>query len=1003
MAEESTEPAPAPAPAEEPTNEGEEVPLGDNATKGVDWDADSDDDEEQLLVDGENLLADFQDHFSLPKESCVVRSRKKANGVRVYDPGFNQQVVIEETYDKDKGLKVEVKKMTDVTTGHQLLNAFYAIVAALFSGFLFVFCLQMLLFVVLDLSIESGATSFNKTAAGEQDKSIHWGTVLGVSFALISMSHYFAEALVLAGAFIADAFNDHPLSRRFIFKNNRHGHVIIEWLYLCCFFLVPLIVGSITLLMGDDNWWYYTSLSWFILVMAFFVVFSACVVFYEVGSCYSFVANRDDTDSDHMLDVLKRCVLLRQTRRMSGYVTKKALARNAFTNSEATDRATESKIYTQSQVVDTPIWTRFVSCQPAFLYTSLKEQPKMMHTIPDVQDYRPFMTTHTWSLERVFCRPEPSRYITIVRGPGALTKGQLRSSVICSLLSMFMIALMIAGFLTWFGASPGPIVMFLIVVFLVSYPSLRNTYNLIKLGKDLVKVRVARKEKHQQKQEQAETKSGGDEEGGSRRETLSWRAGRKAEESEAVYHLAQLERHYEPTEVLCWLSFWVEVALFFVYPASVFFVIGDTSLGALFIALSIVSNIRWYMNIVTAIEETGNMDLVGGDNPNEVWENKARLNDIVDGVSANGTYKGWRICMTVIGFVFITLLLTTFSTGDSGEDTGKLFEFLPISDWQYPGAPEEMQYPTCTLSRLKGGFAEESTMLDFAFLAGSAYTPNSLSQENMDVWFEDSPGVTDLQDVVDEYRSRADPKDEIPVKFKLISVPGPEEGQTTGIILIRGTVNQFDMLADAQLWSAASLMQWLRGIIPIGEIWSVIFADLVSWMNGVASTAIEKVAFYRLTTGFAKELLENKTFDYLQVTGHSLGGGLSLITGAQAKIPAVGLSAPNARISGLSHDPPVTYQDLNKYGFNIIPKHDIVPKLDDVHDNWQQIGCNATLATSAGDCHSAKRSLCQIMFTCGSGNRPVFCECVTEFGFPPPVSLTGMDANFELLCPGKEG
>merc|ERR1711935_745756 len=99
-------------------------------------------------------------------------------------------------------------------------------------------------------------------------------------------------------------------------------------------------------------------------------------------------------------------------------------------------------------------------------------------------------------------------------------------------------------------------------------------------------------------------------------------------------------------------------------------------------------------------------------------------------------------------------------------------------------------------------------------------------------------------------------------------------------------------------------------------------------MNGVASSSVEKVSFYKLTTQFANYLKENYSFDHLQVTGHSLGGGLALITGAQAKIPAVGVSAPNARISGQSYKPPITLQDINKYGFNIIPKYDLVPMFD---------------------------------------------------------------------------
>ena len=62
--------------------EEEEIDLTTGVAKSTDWDAESEEDD-QILLDGENLLPDFQDHFSLPKESCMVRSRKKANGVRV--------------------------------------------------------------------------------------------------------------------------------------------------------------------------------------------------------------------------------------------------------------------------------------------------------------------------------------------------------------------------------------------------------------------------------------------------------------------------------------------------------------------------------------------------------------------------------------------------------------------------------------------------------------------------------------------------------------------------------------------------------------------------------------------------------------------------------------------------------------------------------------------------------------------------------------------------------
>jgi hypothetical protein len=57
---------------------------------------------------------------------------------------------------------------------------------------------------------------------------------------------------------------------------------------------------------------------------------------------------------------------------------------------------------------------------------------------------------------------------------------------------------------------------------------------------------------------------------------------------------------------------------------------------------------------------------------------------------------------------------------------------------------------------------------------------------------------------------------------------------------------------------------------------------------------------------------------FYAVRCRSLGGGLAMITGAQAGIPAVGVSGPNALISGRSFDPPVTPEQMNQFTFNIV-------------------------------------------------------------------------------------
>jgi hypothetical protein len=59
--------------------------------------------------------------------------------------------------------------------------------------------------------------------------------------------------------------------------------------------------------------------------------------------------------------------------------------------------------------------------------------------------------------------------------------------------------------------------------------------------------------------------------------------------------------------------------------------------------------------------------------------------------------------------------------------------------------------------------------------------------------------------------------------------------------------------------------------------------------------------------------------------------------------------------------------------------------LDDHADQFQLIRCGAKLNDFIG-CHSATRSLCEILTTCGSGPRPPPCDCYTTFGFAPPVA-----------------
>lgn len=86
-------------------------------------------------------------------------------------------------------------------------------------------------------------------------------------------------------------------------------------------------------------------------------------------------------------------------------------------------------------------------------------------------------------------------------------------------------------------------------------------------------------------------------------------------------------------------------------------------------------------------------------------------------------------------------------------------------------------------------------------------------------------------------------------------------------------------------------------------------------MTIIASSTIEAISFYRDTTDFVNYLKANESYSGVGVSGHSLGGGLAIITGAQAGVPAVALSGPNAMLTRSSLNPPITSEDLDSKTF----------------------------------------------------------------------------------------
>jgi hypothetical protein len=418
--------------------------------------------------------------------------------------------------------------------------------------------------------------------------------------------------LVIAGEFIIDTWRGHFLIRNFTLR--KMSTVVVEWIFFAFFLGLPLFVMGITLLAQLDNWWQITSLFWFSCVAAFYVLFTVNVIFYEMRACWEVTRNRyPDTDIPTYWALISKSILLRQVSVYSGKKTIKYLSQGTINDAEATDKDTSTRnMLVETRVESLDLKSRitnwnFITTDGALgLYERL-ETPEQVYTIDDARDVRPYVTSHTWSLEKIFCRAKDSRYIAIVKGPGAVTRAQMRSSLVCSMIGNFLIFFLFLALLVWLELGASFTLLILAVAFLIFLPGFLSTYRLYTVTKDLNLIRKDRKVKH----------SISDEED---------RSIVPMEESEGIYVVSETYRVNRATNPMCWIFFFLEVSVFFIWPLVSLFFVENYPLAGLFIIVAGITGMRYYISAAVVLEETGKKKCCGENamRASESWSQSKR-------------------------------------------------------------------------------------------------------------------------------------------------------------------------------------------------------------------------------------------------------------------------------------------------------------------------------------------------------------------------------------------
>mmetsp|Transcript_85949 Transcript_85949/g.276463 ORF Transcript_85949/g.276463 Transcript_85949/m.276463 type:complete len:514 (-) Transcript_85949:41-1582(-) len=325
---------------------------------------------------------------------------------------------------------------------------------------------------------------------------------------------------------------------------------------------------------------------------------------------------------------------------------------------------------------------------------------------------------------------------------------------------------------------------------------------------------------------------------------------------------------------------------------------------------------------------------------------------------------GSRIQKLTLGFMFFQLLVIVAlvvmtSSSASEESTYNQFSpggrnyTIPWRDTTGMGIQCESRFPLA-----KDEYGDRSAGLslgDFGLFSAVSYDSNDSMTSSLEHFF---PGWKLKHSRIarggqlDEQARQSD-------WTTFFEYASPNE--TVSVIAIRGTDSTLDILSDINLWAPAAFMQAFELVGP--------------WMSVGGSQAIAFWAWRPAETYFTellrytKKRVQEDPHRRFYITGHSLGGGLAKLVGAQVGIEAVTFMAPGLERTlylslnqGMRDASDIVSALLHK-AVTVQPRNDLVSRVDTQVGTVIPVECDKDPFT----CHKIYLgAICGLYETCGS-------------------------------------
>lgn len=665
------------------------------------------------------------------------------------------------------------------------LRYVYGSVTLFWSGFLAVLCVQLFLYIFLDLSIH---LAINSEHHARRPKYL---TAFGVSLSILPLTHGLASLMVLAGSYVSDAYRGHPFTRKIAFRGA--PRILVDWLHFALFTIIPLVSMAVSLLTANDDFWEVTGLIWFGISLLFFLIFAGAVIRFEIFACLQVMRNHGrhnhpgilmNTCKDHvdLSHTLHDVVYLRQLATYSGYRTVTTTNLSSFgkdfldkgANIQQRDRFQVNQRETASAHCLATCWSLWKWLGWYEFPEEIKEVP-MLNINGSVGD-RGFITRTSFSLEALVCDPSQDGYVAIITGDHKLMDVQQYSTLIAFIVSPLMVLLLAFSLLWYLRVQTEVIVAVVVLCFWRALPSALQTvraYNFLQTKKAVLEMNSL------------------DLNGDGVVDEKEARLGNMAREGSIGVYLEKTRyRVSQPTRRFAIFCFYMEITFFFFIPLTALFSVGNWRMALVFLIVAGVSGIRYYISLKALLEEAGLLDLVYNRQATESRRRSSFLHAMSDFQHyAHGRSRGaWYTILTLFALVFLFLAAGALLDGQENVADGFNTPFTYVQEFAYH-QQDALAYPTCEITSDFGDSILQN-MADYAFMAGHGYRGSSISQIELDRFFGGL--VTDRIDVVEKYHQERGISSR--VSIKLLTASAGLGKKDFAYVVIRGTENNWGKL-----------------------------------------------------------------------------------------------------------------------------------------------------------------------------------------------------------------